>query len=414
MPYFKHLIKRTKKIYLPLLLILAVVALVLFSKYKSIRPNTNGSFQTLQALVHFAELGVTKCKVAGSQFRQPCYDDYLTSLMDPPNNLSMEDVFTVTSEVQKRDDSYWYCHVLSHRVAAKEVDKDPNNWQGVLARCPVDICSNGCLHGAFQERFKADTLTDQQLADILPQLKNACENIKDLSKHDRTSCYHGLGHAFMYMTNADLKKSDNLCTQVAIKNDGRNYLQTCVEGTFMQVFQPREPEDVALIKNIVPTKDKASDFCDQFDGQVKAACKRESWVLFKDEIVTPQGLMKYCSYTTEPRENRQCLNKMFYSIMSMKQMSEDFMKSLCVKLPRDIEEHCFADTAGRMITADQALSARAVGICDYAAKFNTANECYSLMSSYSGYIFAPGSKAGEDYCNLFSSDWKGICLSSRK
>ncbi|PIT90972.1 hypothetical protein COU17_02885, partial [Candidatus Kaiserbacteria bacterium CG10_big_fil_rev_8_21_14_0_10_49_17] len=114
---------------------------------------------------------VAKCATA--EYRPACYDAAIPKLMD--EGMSMEDAFEVTRAVQDIDDMYFYCHVLGHYLAEKETAKDPLRWKDVVARAPSGICSNGAIHGAFQARFKAETLPDASVDELKKELTGVCE-----------------------------------------------------------------------------------------------------------------------------------------------------------------------------------------------------------------------------------------------
>ena len=102
-----------------------------------------------------AETIIATC--AQESYAPSCYDKEIPKLMD--EGYSMEQAFAVT-QVARKDPSYQYCHVLGHYLAAKETQKDPENWKDVIARIPLGMCSNGAIHGAFQERFRAESLPE--------------------------------------------------------------------------------------------------------------------------------------------------------------------------------------------------------------------------------------------------------------
>src|SRR5690606_4527381 len=123
-----------------------------------------------------------------------CYDKELPKLMD--EGFSMEDAFAVTRLVQDRDPSYQYCHVLGHELSAKETAKDPDNWKSVIARAPIGVCSNGAIHGAFQERFRVASFAGKSVDDLVPELLRICKANEDWhpTGMPEATCIHRLGH----------------------------------------------------------------------------------------------------------------------------------------------------------------------------------------------------------------------------
>jgi hypothetical protein len=361
----------------------------------------------------YAQEILAKCpRVDGGSSQLACYNREIPLLMDT-RHISMEEAFAVIKLVQEKDDTFWYCHVASHIIVAKEIDKDPSRWKDVFIRCPDEMCSNGCMHGAFQERFKLDFLPDDQIAAIMPDLQNICEKKSDWQPTVKvqTSCYHGLGHTAMYLTNGNISKSAAICQAVGLKPDGRTYVQTCTEGIFMQLFQPREPEDEALVKNIVPTKETLMHFCDTSTGVVKDACHREGWVLYKEEIQTPSGAISYCSYTDDPKARFLCLDKIFQTFMVLTNFDDAKMKNFCQAVPLEQRSLCFTDAAIRLVTADRSLFDRSVAMCSYATSLAVGEECFNRLATDSTYLNDPGSSDLRSYCQKLPDPWRAKCLS---
>src|SRR5204863_55132 len=119
------------------------------------------------------------------------------------------------------------------------------------------------------------------------------------------SCYHALGHLTMYVSNADIDKSVSLCDEIATKPDGRDFRQLCYDGVFMQIYQPLEPEDFALVKGKQPTKDQVSGFCNKYNSMQKASCLSESWPLFFEDLKTrPLATVEFCDKEEVSRRER--------------------------------------------------------------------------------------------------------------
>src|SRR5687768_3358537 len=243
------------------------------------------------SLQKYANKALSKC--ARSDNRAVCYEEEIPKLN---KFISMEDSFEITSLVQDKDKDFVYCHTLGHKLAGLEVSKDPDAWKVVAARCPVGVCSNGCLHGAFQEKFREEYLTNDKVDKIKGDLENICEKREgfDPSDLEQASCYHALGHLFMYITNADINKSVALCDELAIKNDGRDFRGVCFDGSFMQIFQPLEDEDISLVAGKVPKKEEIYDYCFMFKGEKRYSCWTESWPLTLGEDMSPERILSFC------------------------------------------------------------------------------------------------------------------------
>lgn len=362
-------------------------------------------------LLSYAEEILDKCK--DERYHPACYDKEIPKLMD---SISMEDAFKVTKIVQSRDNTYPYCHVLGHELSAREVSKDPSKWKDVLTRCPPGACSNGCLHGGLQERFRgAETYTDEQIEEVKKDLADICEKRGKWNPTglEQASCYHAVGHLAMYLTSADLNRSGEICRFSAVKSDGRNYLQTCYDGNFMQMFQPLEPEDYELIAGKEIKKEQSETFCSGYDGQQRISCWHEGWPLYIDEIKKPEGLMKYCnnSILASEEAKNQCFLSLFYVIVVQLDFDLDRLENYCGALPEYRMSQCFANTASRLIETDYGNTSFVADYCARAPSENSRSACYNELIFYSTFNFHAGSKEFYDLCNSLPQGFKERCLS---
>lgn len=363
--------------------------------------------QTESQLQKYAKEVLTKC--SNEKYKPGCYDKEIPKLMD---YISMEDAFKVTSIVQDEDKNYPYCHVLGHKLSAREINKDPSKWKDVVSRCPSGVCSNGCIHGGFQERFRAENFTEEEIQNIKPDLIDLCEARSNWRPTglEQASCYHALGHLTMYLTSADIKRATILCEEAAIKKDGRNFAQLCFDGVFMQIYQPLEPEDFALIKGKEIKKEMVDSFCGKFAGIQKASCLSESWPLFGSEIQKPDGLVKFCS-KEEASEQDRCFEGMVYVLTAQFNFDSQKIHQFCLGLPKNRQGRCFANSASRMIETDYRNINKSVELCSNSQTDVNSNTCFEELLKYSTYNFHAGSAEFLKLCNGLPNDWKTKCLS---
>jgi hypothetical protein len=362
-------------------------------------------------IVSFAEDVMKTCMQ--DKHHPSCYDREIPKLM---KKISMENAFNVTKLIQKKDTSYLYCHVLGHKLSAVEVRKDPENWKNVMTRCPVGVCANGCHHGVLQEHFRSEYLTDAQITAAMPDLKEICEEKPNwrLTGFEQANCYHGLGHLTMFLTNGDMKKAVQVCDQTAKKDDGRDLSSVCYDGLFMQLFQPVEPEDIALAEGKIPTKEQLTTYCSGFIDQTKQeSCWIQGWILYKDEIEKPEGLVTFCE-TGEPlaRESK-CYDALFHVIAQTNQMDSQKLQSFCAAMPQQKRGSCFANVASAMIDAEFDLIDDAISICAYAYTTLANDECYTWLADYASYNYQTDSQQFETLCNGLPSQWKKKCLAKQ-
>lgn len=338
-------------------------------------------------------------------YRPSCYDLEIPKLMD---FLSLEDAFRVTAIVQDKDPSYQYCHVLGHNLSAREVQKKPEEWKNVVARCPSGRCSNGCVHGGFQERFRAETLSDDELEKVKRDLLDLCEPRGNWipTGLEQGTCYHALGHLTMYLTNASIHKATALCNELTLK-DSRDWRQLCFDGAFMQIFQPLEPEDFALVAGKQPSKNELIKFCDKFSAKEKSSCWNEGWPLFREEVMKPDGLARFCAQS--PEANR-CYESLFYVLTVQFQFDLEKMKNFCTEIPRAQKGRCFANVASRLIETDYRNIDRAINFCNASLIADPKGECFNELIKYSTYNFHKGSEEYFKLCGGLPNPWQAMCL----
>ena len=361
----------------------------------------------------YAEQVIKKCSTV--PYKPACYDKEIPKLMD---YITMEQAFDVTKIVQKTDTEYLYCHVLGHNLSRRETEKDPSKWMDVIARCPATMCNNGCLHGSMMDRYKSESLTDDQIEQLKPDLKRVCEPRDKWhpTPIEISMCYHAIGHLNMYITNADLTKSADLCDLVGVKEDGRNYVQTCTEGVFMQIFQPLEPEDYALVKNLTPTKDKVVSFCDTFKDNFMRfeACRRESWPLFIDQLMKPISMEKWCSFSNRPYAFKTCqaaiMNMVTVNFLVNNNQPDKLYDYCSGFSTKAYQGDCFADAAARMMQIDPSYVGKSLEICSIADSRGISEECYKNVAGYGRKTYHPDTKEYIEYCGLMPGKWKKFCL----
>ncbi|MDP3769863.1 MAG: hypothetical protein Q8R40_02920 [bacterium] len=353
---------------------------------------------------------LSECSQAGS--REACYDKAIPRLMD---TISMEQAFEVTREIQKEDPAYAYCHVLGHNISSRETKKDPSKWLDVIARCPTTMCNNGCMHGAMMQRFQSESLDDSQIEAVIPDIANACEPRGNWHPREveRSMCYHGLGHLFMYVTRADLNTSSSLCERVGEKEDGRSYVQTCIQGVFMQMFQPLEAEDFALVEGKTPKKEDMSAFCAAFSGEKRVACHNESWPLFREEIEQPEGTTAFCSFSRDPLDQSKCYGtalSYLTVLFAIDQKNVSKLEHFCNGLVVDRRGECFGFAAARLVQVDPALTSTALDVCSRAVAAGYGDACFKSLADFGIQSFLPGSSELKSYCERMPNQWSRVCF----
>lgn len=85
-----------------------------------------------------------------------------------------------------------------------------------------DICAGGYIHGILEELFL-------YRPELKSQLETICSSIPD---NNRDSCFHGVGHALMFVNKRDIPASLSDCRSLGQLID----IQRCYEGVWMEMF----------------------------------------------------------------------------------------------------------------------------------------------------------------------------------
>lgn len=339
-----------------------------------------------------------------------CYDKEIPRLMD--QGYSMEDAFAVTRIVQDLDRSFVYCHVLGHILSEKETAKDPDKWLSVVHRVPSGICSNGGIHGAFQERFRTESFPDAKVEELKPILAGACKEADgwNPTKMEQATCTHALGHLTMYITSADIEKSLAVCDAVALNENGYDFRQLCYDGAFMQIYQPLEPEDFDLIAGKEITREMRDGFCAQFGGQAHDSCVSESWPLYRLELEKPQGTVAFCSALSSGDSQDRCYRGIFYVLTALFRFDENRIADFCGGFAPDLSGFCFANAASRIVETDWRNIERSAALCARADAAGVGDSCFDELIRFSTYNFHPGSREALALCGALSSPYDEQCF----
>lgn len=385
--------------------VLAVGAYILFAPEQTAQK----SIQT------YATEMVELCKDA--DYRPLCYEQEVPKLV---SDLTTDRIFDVIREIRRQDPEYLFCHVLGHELGVYEVSLDPDNWLDVIAKGPTDgLCSNGYAHGALVARFNDEDLSREEFEYALKDLAIACEEREGYTPTDLTKaiCYHGVGHVMIHLTLSNVDESLYGCEQIGLKNDGRDYRQLCVEGVYMQLFQPLEPEDFALVDMLPyqPTRENLYRFCSEFsrNDEQFGACWREGWPFFRNDLYTSKGVIDYCSTLTEAQDRDLCFVSAFTINGRHNLGNAEKMAAVCNGLPSEYKGNCFSRGANAFPEEDPSLVPQAIDMCSRANEEAAQDECYGFLARVASFNFHEGSEPFEQMCTLLPSEFEAACRGTR-
>jgi hypothetical protein len=302
----------------------------------------------------------------------------------------------------------------SDKDLATLTQKDPENWKSVIARTPLGICSNGAIHGAFQERFRASSLVPEAQEVMIAELDDICEPRPDWQATGIgvATCKHALGHLTMYATDGEIDDSIRMCDRLLDGNNSVMDRQLCYDGAFMQIFQPLEPEDFALIQGKeVETTEEAERFCGNFAGAQRVSCVGESWPLYRSLISTPETVMAACQQlSADPSDFNRCMSGTFYVAMAQANLSVEWAGEFCSAVPTEVSGLCFANSASRLIETDSRNVAKSLEVCQLAENAGEGESCYGELLKYSNFIFKYTDPEYTQLCNGLPEEQKQKCL----
>lgn len=367
-----------------------------------------------RTISEFAKEIMVSCQ--DSPYRSTCYNELIPEYFD---KVGMVDSFKLIRTVQQNDSSYGYCHLAAHELSRLAVESDRLGWRNVLNQCPQDgMCANGCLHGALITRFigAESGMSRVEIDEAVDELDGICEPRSDWdpSALDRGNCYHGLGHLAMYMTLGDIDESIEICNRFAEGTEG-NMDSLCYGGVFMQLFQPLEPEDVAMVAHIDVSQQNFVDYCNQFPkGSGRTECFERGSMLFPKATTDGPTMKYFCELSGDKEIIESCYIMIFSLVGSGSDYDTGRIKSICDTVEKSRRGDCYGLSAINMIDADPAFIPRIPEICSAADDFDTRSGCLSRVAWYAPYRFNAGTANFDSLCRVLkeSNVESEVCVDS--
>lgn len=347
-------------------------------------------------------------KVEGD--RGPCYESAVPALYP---GMSMPQLFDVVRTIRTLDPGYQFCHVLAHKLGERAIADDPNTWLAAIPSNPADgLCSNGFIHGVIVGRFDNAVLDDATIDAYTPDFARACEPKSGWqpSALDQAMCYHGMGHLFDFITNAKISKALGLCQIVAQSPTG-DFRQVCLEGVFMQFYQPLEPEDFALVDKLPLklTKTSVRPFCNSFSApEVRGACLREAWPLYMEEIKSGTGAGAFCSGQPDGTEERYCYQSISSIVGRLSLGAPAAASKACDRFPPKWQSTCYAFSAQAVLEERRSDTAGALAVCELGLPV-VGTSCVEMLVDHARFIFGADTAARRSLCGQVPDFLKEKC-----
>lgn len=390
---------------LPLMLLLTLALGALLLWHAAGGPRTTAA--------HAAAI-VERC--AEAAYRPACYEEEVPKLLD--QGVSFEDAFDVAYEIQALDSSGEYCHAIGHRLGAAETAKDPSMWKEVARRTPLGECLSGGLHGAFQERFKSEWLSDKELPAFMEDMRGFCDAVQNpgASPGDLSMCAHGLGHLFLFITNGDIDAAARLCPRMAWTEGGGVTAQgqdlSCYDGLFMQVFEPHEPEDHALIEGNEQSAATVSAFCDGFSGLAKATCVARSASLFYKEYAQGEGELPRpldCGQLESERRITSCYETQLRLFARDTFFDAAAADAYCATFPQERRGWCYASMGSFALISGYEYD-KPFLFCEHADERGQGASCRRELSRMINTTFRRDDPLRDTLCAKLGEPQATVCM----
>ncbi len=264
----------------------------------------------------------------------------------------------VFKENEQYPEVYSRCHEVTHYLSRLEFDKQKSIAK-VYAQCD-STCHGGCYHGTIEAYLKKNTNTN---------FAKICGKKSDYQKPiEFNECFHGLGHAAMFVTEMELKESLKLCDTIS----DQKYKERCYTGVFMENSSSSTSFDHA---SIYIKKDDPFYPCNNLEEKYLSLC----W-----------------QYQSS-----------YFSIIS----NQDWKKvaDLCLQIPDKYQDRCFRTIGTNQVGFTTSLEIMKKD-CDLMPSENFKNICVAGVVSSLSYRFVGNMQKMIDFCSLADSQNKESCF----
>lgn len=362
----------------------------------------------------YAKTIVARCASASDHAQ--CYVEEVPKLLD--QGVGFEDSFAVAYDIQQQDQTGEYCHRIGHALGSAETAKDPSKWKEVARRTPLGTCLAGGLHGAFEERFSKESLAPADIPAFIQDMQGFCDVQKNIpsSPVDLTMCSHGLGHLFLYATAGNIKEATRLCSSMNFKTEGGVNAEgqelSCFDGMFMQLLEPHDSEDYALIKGHEQTKDTVGDFCSTFAPLPKAACIARSAPLFYKNLSVGAPKPLDCNVLDSQRRRDSCFSTQLRLFARDTFFNLDATDDYCATYPAQKRGWCYASAGSFAFMAGYDYE-QPFRFCARAAALGVGDQCYQTLADIIPNTFREDDPSRKDFCKKLPSPYAQSCITQQ-
>jgi len=191
--------------------------------------------------------------------------------------MDFKDTLEILKGIAEVDAKTRDCHLISHKIAASEVDKAPEDWIKIFDYVDQTTCNNGFVHGVLEGRSKYDSslvLDEKTIPSICKQIEDRTSaRVGKTREGADDACAHIIGHILLAQEDAMTKNAVEICSK--IPHDIRT---GCFDGVFMENITRENLEAHEVAQKLELTKEESlglEDNCRSFEGAAGRSCWRE-------------------------------------------------------------------------------------------------------------------------------------------
>lgn len=345
-------------------ILIILFSLGLFSY--SIAPERFGLNDKYQAN---AESIIKRCKEELSW--RDCYGEQLGRLS---GRIGLPESLKVLDAIMVKDARANDCHLISHQIAAAEINKDPDNWLSMFKYVDQDMCMGGYIHGAVEGKklFDSSMMIDET---TIPEICNSIQEVTGNKNID--PCAHVMGHILLVENGADLKKASAVCDKLP----GRAMQSYCNNGMFMENITRENLVTHGFNEQFFMTDANAEivqNKCEEFLGLARTSCWRELAHMYVDLANEDlKAIWSLCSRSPDENNRDECYMHSFNSVLPAVNFDSKNLPELCERLDVKKRGRCYSWAVTSLILSSKNLAYRAIQVCETSGDFKEG--CYRVL-----------------------------------
>lgn len=287
-------------------------------------------------------------------------------------NSSVSGIVAAMSSINGPTQAKW-CHEFLHYVGW-EVFNETQKLDKAFTVANA-ICDSGMYHGIVEQYINASATSynpDQFVNTIVP---NACAELskQGLPRGIEGPCYHGLGHAFMFITENGLNKALKYCDYLSSV-----YQESCYTGVFMENLQSKQIGRFVNHPNKFSFNSSDPNYpCNQLDDKYKKQCYSYKGVYFTMQTNdSVKQSMSACLGVT-PTHHTDCFWGVGSNIVGPQRSSFDSGKKCneAIEISSLAYKQCIIGAMSFVVQLNQGKAEESVSLCK-AIEDNYKTVCY--------------------------------------